>query len=113
MFVKGGAIVPMWPQMNYTGEKPVSTLTYDLYPSGNSSFTLYEDDGITRAYQNGASATQQVTVSAPTSGTGDINVNVGASVGNYNGKPASRGYELNVHLAGVLPRPALHRPGPT
>lgn len=99
VFVKGGGIVPMWPQMNYTGEKPVSTLTYDLYPSGNSSFSLYEDDGITRAYQTGASATQRVTVNAPTAGTGNITVNVGASVGSYTGKPASRGYELNVHLA--------------
>lgn len=65
LFVKGGSIVPMWPQMNYTGEKPVSTLTYDLYPRGASSFTLYEDDGITRAYRNGAYATQQVQMTAP------------------------------------------------
>ncbi|MFG2848705.1 TIM-barrel domain-containing protein [Kitasatospora sp. NPDC048296] len=101
VFVKGGGIVPMWPQMNYTGEKPVSTLTYDLYPAGNSSFNLYEDDGITRAYQNGAFATQQVTVAAPASGTGTVTVNVGASTGSYSGKPDSRGYEFTVHLSGA------------
>ncbi|WP_412542737.1 glycoside hydrolase family 31 protein [Longispora sp. K20-0274] len=101
LFVKGGAIVPMWPQMNYTGEKPVDTLTYDLYPRGNSSFTLYEDDGITRAYKTGASATQAVTMTAPASGTGDITVNVGASVGSYTGKPSARGYEFTTHLAGA------------
>jgi alpha-glucosidase (family GH31 glycosyl hydrolase) len=101
LFVKGGAIVPMWPQMNYTGEKPVSTLTYDLYPRGSSSFTLYEDDGITRAYQTGSFATQQVNVTAPASGTGDVTVSVGASNGSYTGKPASRGYEFTVHLSGA------------
>ncbi|MBB5872470.1 alpha-glucosidase (family GH31 glycosyl hydrolase) [Allocatelliglobosispora scoriae] len=101
LFVKGGSIVPMWPQMNYTGEKPVSTLTYDLFPRGSSSFTLYEDDGITRAYQTGSSATQQVTVTAPASGTGDVTVAVGASTGTYTGKPTSRGYEFTVHLAGA------------
>ncbi|MEV6524776.1 TIM-barrel domain-containing protein [Longispora sp. NPDC051575] len=101
LFVKGGAIVPMWPQMNYTGEKAVSTLTYDLYPRGNSSFTLYEDDGITRAYRTGSSATQAVTMTAPTTGTGDITVNVGASTGSYTGKPSSRGYEFTTHLAGA------------
>ncbi|MFF0465843.1 discoidin domain-containing protein [Micromonospora zamorensis] len=99
LFVKGGSIVPMWPQMNYTGEKPVSTLTYDLYPRGASSFTLYEDDGITRAYQGGAYATQQVRMTAPASGTGTVTVDVGASTGTYTGKPSSRSYEFTVHLA--------------
>ncbi|MER6394990.1 TIM-barrel domain-containing protein [Kitasatospora sp. NPDC001603] len=99
LFVKGGGIVPMWPQMNYTGEKPVSTLTYDVYPRGNSSFSLYEDDGITRAYQGGASATQPVNVTAPTAGTGTVTIDVGASTGSYTGKPASRGYEFSVHAA--------------
>jgi alpha-glucosidase (family GH31 glycosyl hydrolase) len=97
LFVRGGAIVPMWPQMNYTGEKPVSTLTYDIYPRGNSSFTLYEDDGITRQYQAGSFAKQQIDVTAPTSGTGTVTVNVGASNGSFTGKQSSRGYELTVH----------------
>ncbi|WP_229070662.1 TIM-barrel domain-containing protein [Actinoplanes sp. DH11] len=99
LFVKGGSIVPMWPQMNYTGEKPVSSLTYDLYPRGSTAFTLYEDDGITRAHRTGAYATQRVTMTAPAAGTGTVTVNVGASTGNYAGKPASRAYEFTVHLA--------------
>ncbi|WP_433236049.1 TIM-barrel domain-containing protein [Streptosporangium sp. CA-135522] len=99
LFVKGGGIVPMWPQMNYTGEKQVSTLTYDIHPRGSSSFTLYEDDGVTRAYQGGAYAKQSVAVSAPNTGSGDVVVNVGASTGGYSGKPASRGYEFSLHVA--------------
>ncbi|MFG2822455.1 TIM-barrel domain-containing protein [Kitasatospora sp. NPDC048365] len=99
LFVKAGAIVPMWPQMNYTGEKPVSTLTYDVYARGNSSFSLYEDDGLTRAYQTGSSARQQVDVTAPAAGSGDVVVTVGASTGSYTGKPAARGYEFSVHSA--------------
>ncbi|MCX2183891.1 discoidin domain-containing protein [Streptomyces sp. SKN60] len=99
MFVKGGGIVPMWPQMNHTGEKPVDTLTYDVYPRGSSTFTLYEDDGVTRQYQTGAYAKQKVDVTAPTSGTGDVKISVGASTGTYTGKPASRGYEFTVHAA--------------
>lgn len=89
LFVKGGSIVPMWPQMNHTGEKPVSTLTYDIHPRGSSSFTLYEDDGLTRAHQNGAYARQRVDVTAPATGTGDVTVSVGAANGSYAGKPAS------------------------
>ncbi|MGI5446812.1 TIM-barrel domain-containing protein [Streptomyces sp. CA-243310] len=99
LFVKGGAIVPMWPQMNHTGEKPVSTLTYDIHPRGASSFELYEDDGRTRAHQSGAFARQRVAVTAPTTGVGDITVKVGAPVGDYAGKPASRAYELTLHVS--------------
>ncbi len=99
LFVKSGAAVPMWPQMNYTGEKPVSTLTYDVYPRGTSSFTLYEDDGTTRAYQNGASSRQRVDVTAPSSGTGDVTLAVGAANGSYTGQLASRAYEFTVHAA--------------
>ncbi|MEU7515187.1 TIM-barrel domain-containing protein [Streptomyces sp. NPDC042898] len=99
LFVKGGGIVPMWPQMNYTGEKPVSTLTYDVHPRGASSFTLYEDDGITRSHQSGAFARQKVDVTAPASGTGDVTIAVGAAEGSYAGKPASRAYEFSVHTA--------------
>jgi hypothetical protein len=99
LFVKGGAVVPMWPQMNHTGEKPVSTLTYDIHPRGSSSFSLYEDDGITRAFQSGAYARQQVDVTAPAAGSGTVTVSVGAPTGDYTGKPASRGYEFTLHVA--------------
>ncbi|MEU6898070.1 TIM-barrel domain-containing protein [Streptomyces virginiae] len=99
LFVKGGGIVPMWPQMNHTGEKPVSTLTYDIHPRGASSFSLYEDDGRTRAHESGAYARQRVDVTAPASGTGTVTVSVGAPTGSYAGKPASRGYEFTLHVA--------------
>ncbi|MBW5484284.1 TIM-barrel domain-containing protein [Streptomyces bambusae] len=99
LFVKGGAIVPMWPQMNHAGEKPVDRLTYDIHPRGTSSFTLYEDDGLTRAHLGGAYARQRVDVTAPASGTGDVTVSVGASQGDYAGKPASRAHELSLHVA--------------
>ncbi|MGH3735024.1 MAG: RICIN domain-containing protein [Micromonosporaceae bacterium] len=101
LFVKGGSIVPMWPSMNHHREKPKTPITYDIHPRGNSSFTLYEDDGLTRAYQTGAYAGQRVDVTAPTAGTGDITIDVGASVGSYTGKLASRGYDFTVHLGGA------------
>lgn len=99
LFVKGGAVVPMWPQMNYTGEKPLSTLTYDIHPRGNSTFSLYEDDGRTRAYQSGAYARQRVDVTAPATGSGTVTVSVGAPTGSYTGQQAARGYEFTLHVA--------------
>ncbi|CCK26942.1 glycosyl hydrolase family 31 [Streptomyces davaonensis JCM 4913] len=99
LLVKAGSIVPMWPQMNHSGEKPHTPITFDIHPRGSSSFTLYEDDGVTRAHRTGAFARQKVDVTAPAQGTGDITVNVGASQGSYTGKAASRGYQLDLRVS--------------
>lgn len=50
VFVKAGAIVPMGPEVDYADEKPLDPLTLDIYPSGTASYTLYEDDGVSRRY---------------------------------------------------------------
>ncbi|MGW2873049.1 glycoside hydrolase family 31 protein [Kitasatospora sp. NPDC001225] len=97
LFVRGGAIVPMWPKGTLSWEnRDRSELDYDLYPkaSGDSSYTLYEDDGVTRQYAAGSSATQQVDVHT---GRAVTNIRIGASDGDYAGKPAERSYRLTVH----------------
>ncbi|HXB68665.1 MAG TPA: glycoside hydrolase family 31 protein, partial [Candidatus Acidoferrales bacterium] len=55
LFVRGGAILPLGPEMNYVGEKPSSPL-FEIYPDarGEASTSLYEDDGLTEAYQQGS-----------------------------------------------------------
>ncbi|MFD0676073.1 MULTISPECIES: TIM-barrel domain-containing protein [unclassified Paenibacillus] len=50
VFVKSGAIIPMGPDVNYADEKPLNPLTLDIYPKGDTSFRLYEDDGRSRKY---------------------------------------------------------------
>ncbi|MFB7906012.1 TIM-barrel domain-containing protein [Kitasatospora sp. NPDC056076] len=95
VFVKGGAIVPMWPQGTLSWQnRDKGELDYDLYPKGDSSYTLYEDDGVTRQYNAGSSATQQVEVHAHGPVT---TVEVGASEGSYTGKPDARSYRFTVH----------------
>ena len=53
MFVRGGAIIPMGPALNYVGEKPLDPITFNIYPddNGSAAVILYEDDGISPAYQ--------------------------------------------------------------
>ena len=60
LFVKAGAIIPLMPTMRYIDEKPVDPLTLLVYPSGGSSYTLYEDDGKTRNYQDGIFCTTRI-----------------------------------------------------
>jgi alpha-glucosidase len=55
--VRAGAIIPMAPDMRNTAEGPWDPLTLEIFPSGRSDFTLYSDDGITFAYEQGYSTT--------------------------------------------------------
>lgn len=93
LFVKGGAIIPMYPAMNYDGEKRADSLTLDIYPYKKSSFDLYEDDGITRDHRKGAFAKTRIEVQADKS----IEVTIHAARGNYHGKYLQRVYLLAIH----------------
>ena len=53
MFVRGGSIVPLGPEMQYVGEKSWSELELRVYPGADASFTLYEDEGDSYNYEKG------------------------------------------------------------
>jgi len=56
LFVRGGSVVPMGPDMAYLSEKPFDPLTFDIYLDGNGAAdgSYYEDDGVSLDYQNEA-----------------------------------------------------------
>jgi alpha-glucosidase len=101
VFVKDGAIIPMYPQMNYDGERRADSLTLDIYPFKKSSFDLYEDDGITREHRNGAFAKTLIEVNKEK----NVDIKINAAKGFYNGKYEKRIYLLEVH--GELPSKVL------
>ncbi|MGV4600732.1 TIM-barrel domain-containing protein [Ornithobacterium rhinotracheale] len=55
VFVKAGAIIPMANPNNNVSEIDKALRIYDIYPHGKSSFTAYDDDGLTQAYLKGKS----------------------------------------------------------
>ncbi|MFI0981632.1 NPCBM/NEW2 domain-containing protein [Streptomyces sp. NPDC021093] len=98
LFVKAGASVPMWPGIrSYADRTADSPLAWDVYPQGKSSFTLYEDDGVTRQHRTGKYATQRADVEAPRRGEGDVSIRIGASKGDFRGKQTKRPYAFTVH----------------
>jgi alpha-D-xyloside xylohydrolase len=54
LFVKAGSIVPTGPDIQWVGEKPDAPVTLFVYTGADGSFELYEDDGLSNAYQRGA-----------------------------------------------------------
>lgn len=99
LFVKAGAVVPQFPKgtTDWAAGKKAGQLDLDVYPSGNSSFTTYEDDGRSQAALKGASASQRFGVTAPVTGRGPVEVSIGALSGSYDGKPTTRHYRMTVH----------------
>jgi len=97
VLVRAGAIIPMYPESLYDGQVPKNELTLDIYPHGNSEFSLYEDDGETRAYKKGSFSQQQLSVTAPINTTGNILVNIDGIIGDYQGMELTRVYKLQVH----------------
>jgi len=57
LFVRAGAIVPLGPVVEYTGQRPDAPWEIRVYPGADGSFTLYEDDGETYRYERGERAT--------------------------------------------------------
>lgn len=53
VFVKAGSILPLGPNLQYTGEKPPDTLTLYVYTGQNGHFDLYEDEGLNNHYEHG------------------------------------------------------------
>ena len=56
MYVQAGAIIPKLPVQNYVGEKELEKLKLEIYlgaEENQGEYSLYEDDGISFAYQDG------------------------------------------------------------
>ncbi len=53
IFAKSGSIIPMSDDDHLTERNP-KNLEINVYPGDSGNYTLYEDDGLTTAYQEGA-----------------------------------------------------------
>jgi len=86
MFVRGGAILPFGPDMKYVGEKTLEP-EFVIYPDekGTAQTKLYEDDGISPAYLNGAFRRTSVSVATDRQ---QVSIRISAAEGSY--RPGSR-----------------------
>ncbi|MGA2205893.1 MAG: TIM-barrel domain-containing protein [Terracidiphilus sp.] len=100
VYVRAGAIVPMQPAMQHTGEKPVDPLivnVWPLAPGASSSYSVYEDSGVSVEYQRGVFARTPIRAAQ----NGDtLRVEIGPAEigpgGSYPGVLKSRAYELRL-----------------
>jgi alpha-glucosidase (family GH31 glycosyl hydrolase) len=53
LYVRAGAILPLGPVKQYTGEKVDGPLTVWVHPGANGAFAWYEDDGTSFSFRKG------------------------------------------------------------
>jgi alpha-D-xyloside xylohydrolase len=56
LYIRAGSLVPFGPEIQYTTEKKPDPIALFIYQGADGDFTLYEDDGLTYAYEKGAFA---------------------------------------------------------
>jgi hypothetical protein len=109
VYVRAGAIVPMMPKMEFTGQKPVDPLIANVFPMTDgqtSRYSVYEDSGVAEDYESHAftftelEAKQQGAV---------LTVTLKPPVGQFDGMLQSRG--LEVRLPGGLPPASVSADG--
>lgn len=108
LFVRGGAVLPMQPYTRRMGTSQIETLQCRIYPSYNSVQTvtmLYEDDGVTREYENGAFSKTYMTCHTE---DGVMTVKISSAEGTYSGQPQSR--NIVVELPGLSENASVKAP---
>ena len=61
IYVRAGAIIPLDPVRQYTGQKVDKPTTLKIYRGANGNYTLYDDDGISLEYLQGDSVQTLIT----------------------------------------------------
>ncbi len=93
----------MGPDLHWVDEVPADPLTLDIYPAGATTYTLYEDDGISEGYMGGAYSTTKLS-SDDTSGKPVITIGAQSTAKYaYAGQLCSRTYILKINGRATAP----------
>jgi alpha-D-xyloside xylohydrolase len=89
LYVRAGSIIPFGPELQYTQEKPTDPITLYVYAGADGSFALYEDDGLTYEYEQGASSRIPLSWN-----DASRTLTIGARNGSFPGMLAERTFEV-------------------
>ncbi len=95
LFVRNGAVIPMTNPNNNVAQIDKGLRIYEIYPSGRTSFTEYDDDGTTEAYRRGEYAT--TTVESAVEGD-RVTVTLHPAEGGFAGFERNKRTELRVNV---------------
>lgn len=96
LFVKGGYPIPMQPYTPRMASAPLDRLVVRCYPGEEGcqhSYTLYEDDGVTTAYEQGKYAETMLEYQRK---DGQTKITIHPARGEYQGQVMKRAYRIEL-----------------
>ncbi|GBP16839.1 Alpha-glucosidase 2 [Eumeta japonica] len=97
VFIKNGSILPMANANNNPYQIKKELRIFNLYPNGESSFEVYEDDGISNYYLNGESASTDVKTLV--TDDNDLFITIDKTEGTYKGMIKGRSTHINLMVS--------------
>ena len=95
VFVKTGAILPLLNASNQPRDIDHTQAEFQIFPGAASTFTTFEDDGISRAYENGAGLVQTI---SQVSDEIAMTVTFAPASGTYDGAITTRDLTVDIYL---------------
>jgi len=89
IFVRAGSIVPIGPDLQYTGEKAADPIRLYVFTGRDCSFTLYEDEGTNYNYEQGRYASIPLSYD-----DAHQTLTIGAREGTFAGMLLTRTFEI-------------------
>lgn len=93
LFIRGGAIIPTQPDVEYLGTRPFDKVILKVYPCGDSRFEMLDDDGESYEYENGGIAS---TLFESRERDGAVEVVANPVQGGFKGMPGEREYSFRI-----------------
>ena len=87
LYVKAGAIIPMWPLRQHLDKGWNETVELHVWPGPDAAFTLYEDDGVSLKYRDGECALTEIACK-------DGKVEIGERRGSFSGMPEKQAFTI-------------------
>lgn len=93
LFIRGGAIIPTQPDVEYLGTRPFDKVILKVYPCGDSRFEMLDDDGESYEYENGGIAS---TLFESREKDGAVEVVANPVQGGFKGMPGEREFSFRI-----------------
>ena len=97
IFVPAGGILFEGPEIKYVDQVPAREVTVDVYAGRNGRLIMYEDDGVSNDYQNGAYSIIPFFYSE---NSGGCTLTIGRRNGSYEGMIDRRTFNIRLHVPG-------------
>lgn len=89
LFVKAGSIIPLCPKIQHVAEQPDAAYELRIYPGADGRFDLYEDEGDSYRYEQGAFAWTGMTWNEQTK-----TITFDERLGQFDGQITQREYQV-------------------